>query len=42
MGAGYEAVRKRQWYASCKFEPSPTDAYPLYLLIKDIKVLLVG
>ena len=32
----------RQWYASWEFEPSPTDAYHLYLLLKDIKALVVG
>ena len=32
----------RQWYASWEFEPSPTDAYHLYLMLKDLKALLVG
>ena len=32
----------RQWYASWDFEPSPTDAYHLYLLLKDIKALVAG
>ena len=32
----------RQWYASWEFEPSPTDAYHLYLLLKDIKALVAG
>ncbi len=27
----------RQWYASWEFEPIPTDAYHLYLLLKYIK-----
>lgn len=30
----------RQWYASWDFEPSPTDPYHLFLMIKDLKVLL--
>ena len=32
----------RQWYAPWEFEPSPTDGYHLYLLLKDIKAMLVG
>ena len=32
----------RQWYASWEFEPSPTDAYHLYLMLKDLKALLAG
>lgn len=32
----------RQWYASWEFEPSPTDAYHLYLMLKDVKALLAG
>lgn len=32
----------RQWYASWDFEPSPTDADHLYLLLKDINALLAG
>ena len=32
----------RQWYASWEFEPSPTDAYHLYLMLKDLKALLTG
>ena len=32
----------RQWYASWEFESSPTDGYHLYLLLKDIKAMLVG
>lgn len=32
--------KARQWYASWEFEPSPTDAYHLYLMLKDIKALL--
>lgn len=30
----------RQWHASWDFEPSPTDPYHLFLLLKDIKALL--
>lgn len=30
----------RRWYLSWEFEPSPTDAYHLYLMIKDLKALL--
>lgn len=30
----------RQWYASWEFEPSPTDPYHLFLLLKDLKALL--
>ena len=32
----------RQWYASWEFESSPTDAYHLYLMLKDLKALLAG
>ena len=32
----------RQWYASWEFEPSPTDAYHLYLMLKDLKARLAG
>ena len=32
----------RQWYASWEVEPSPTDAYHLYLMLKDLKALLAG
>ena len=31
----------RQWYTAWEFEPSPTDAYHLYLLLKDIKAMMV-
>ena len=31
----------RQWYTAWEFEPSPTDAYHLYLLLKDIKAIVV-
>ena len=30
----------RQWYASWDFEPSPSDPYHLFLLLKDLKRLL--
>jgi GNAT superfamily N-acetyltransferase len=30
----------RNWYRQWEFEESPTDAYHLFLLVKDIKVLL--
>ena len=30
----------RRWYLSWEFEPSPTDAYHLFLMIKDLKALL--
>ena len=30
----------RHWYASWEFEPSPTDPYHLFLLLKDLKSLL--
>jgi len=30
----------RAWYASFDFEPSPTDAYHLFLLLKDLRALL--
>lgn len=30
----------RQWYLSWEFEPSPSDPYHLFLLIKDLKALL--
>jgi len=29
----------RQWYASWDLEPSPTDPYHLFLMLKDIKAL---
>ncbi len=31
----------RQWYASWEFGQSPTDAYHLYLLLKDIKAMVI-
>lgn len=30
----------RQWYESWEFEPGPTDPYHLFLMLKDLKVLL--
>ena len=30
----------RQWYQSWDFEPSPTDPYHLFLMLKDLKALL--
>lgn len=30
----------RRWYESWEFEPSPTDAYHLFLMLKDLKSLL--
>lgn len=30
----------RQWYESWEFEPSPTDPYHLFLLLKDLKAIL--
>ncbi len=32
--------KARQWYESWEFEPSPTDPYHLFLMLKDIKGLL--
>lgn len=32
----------RQWYESWDFEPSPTDPYHLFLMLKDVKALLAG
>lgn len=32
----------RQWYESWEFEPSPTDPYHLFLLLRDLKALLAG
>lgn len=32
----------RQWYASWDFEPSPTDPYHLFLMLKDIKAALAA
>lgn len=31
----------KQWYESWEFEPSPTDPYHLYLMLKDLKGLVV-
>ncbi len=30
----------RQWYESWEFEPSPTDSYHLFLMLKDLKGML--
>lgn len=30
----------RQWYESWEFEPSPTDSFHLFLMLKDMKALL--
>jgi GNAT superfamily N-acetyltransferase len=30
----------QRWYASWEFEPSPTDPYNLFLMLKDLKSLL--
>jgi GNAT superfamily N-acetyltransferase len=30
----------RQWYESWEFEPSPTDPYHLFLMLKDLKAML--
>ncbi|MDO5693119.1 MAG: GNAT family N-acetyltransferase [Pseudomonadota bacterium] len=35
-------LRARQWYESWDFEPSATDPYHLFLLLKDLKRLLNG
>lgn len=32
----------RQWYLSWEFEPSPSDSFHLFLLMKDIKAMLGG
>lgn len=32
--------RAQQWYASWDFEPSPTDPYHLFLLLKDLKAIV--
>lgn len=32
----------RQWYEAWEFEPSPTDPYHLFLMLKDLKALLAG
>ena len=32
----------RQWYDSWEFDPSPTDPYHLFLMLKDLKALLAG
>ena len=30
----------RQWYESWEFDPSPTDPYHLFLMLKDLKGML--
>lgn len=30
----------RQWYEAWEFEPSPTDSFHLYLMLKDLKAML--
>ena len=30
----------RVWYENLEFEPSPTDPYHLFLLMKDLRVVL--
>lgn len=30
----------KQWYESWEFEPSPTDPYHLFLMLKDLKALI--
>ena len=30
----------RRWYETWEFEPSPTDSYHLFLMLKDLKNLL--
>lgn len=32
----------RRWYESWEFDPSPTDSYHLFLMLKDLKALLAG
>lgn len=32
----------RQWYLSWEFEPSHTDSFHLFLLMKDLKALIAG
>lgn len=36
------AIVARQLYESWEFEPSPTDSYHLFLMLKDLKALLAG
>jgi GNAT superfamily N-acetyltransferase len=31
----------RRWYESWEFEPSPTDPYHLFMMVKDLKCLLL-
>lgn len=32
----------RAWYQAWEFEPSPTDPYHLFLMLKDLKALLIN
>ena len=32
----------RQWYLNWEFEPSPSDPFHLFLLMKDLKAILAG
>ena len=32
----------RQWYMQWEFEPSPTDPFHLYLLMKDLNAMVGG
>lgn len=32
----------RQWYEAWEFEPTPTDPYHLFLMLKDLKAILAG
>lgn len=32
----------RQWYESWEFEPSPTDSFHLFLMLKDLKAMLIS
>ncbi len=32
----------RQWYRNWEFEPSATDSFHLFLLMKDLKALIAG
>ena len=32
----------RQWYLSWEFEPSPSDPFHLFLLVKDLKAMVSG
>ena len=32
----------RQWYLNWEFDPSPSDPFHLFLLMKDLKAILAG